>query len=1190
MINERYLIKKKLGQGRSAVYLCEDSEYPDKEIAIKILSADASVGEEKAFNDEYFILRRLNHPGIIKANDLGTVVKKGKDDVDLEIGSKFITMEFFPGCELIDYDKFNDDKILFEIIRQICSVLYYLHQSNYIYYDLKQENILVSNIKGKLFIKLIDLGFAKHIQNELNQDIRGTAEYIAPELLRKEKHDHRVDLYSLGILLYRIVYNSFPFETKNEMEIYKSHLEAEFSFPPSELPKVLMVVIKRLLVKEPGKRYDNILQVLSDLDIKIDEQLTNEWLPASVFSNRTDVLTILNTYLHDESSGEIFVVKGAEGSGKTSLISEIYSNYSNVVSIYEDKSKSGIEFINLILKRIIYSENVYSLLTDELKDRIEKLLSDSPSDFIDQLKSVINKLAASAKFILLLDGFGFYDDFTVEVLKNIFPILQVHGIKIILSENSESDIKSKIINNQREINLSAFTDSQLDEFLEKSFYKQFPREELKKLILLYADLLPGNITSFIKDLILLNVIQFNAEGVNLISDDRTSGLLKSSHEEIYKIRLNSLNTEELETAKFLSAFDSSLDTKTISILHDKSFEQLTEIYEGLQDKNIIQQINLTANPVFVTEGLKKFVYFYIDNKKEYHSKIVKKIQSKIPSFNKSELSKQFELSGDYKESYLVVQSEIKLAEKISAYSYQKRLLVHLLKLPLEHQYKIEIKFDLVKIYIKMSEFNLALDLIEELSKSIPGKNKLFDLAMSKASCLIGMGEYVSGRNLLNELIPQSEDKNTKLKLLVEIAHAEFELDRFDEAAGLCNQIIQNENSSGADKGKCYNFLGLIELYKENNFSGALSNFEKAEKIYQEAGLKLRVAQMEMNMGNIYNNTGNQKLAESYWNKSLQLNQSIGNLEQEALLLMNFGVSNFHKLNYEKSIEFYQRAHSIFLSLGNKSGRAIVQTNMGELHFITCEYQKAITFLTEAKNIYESLQSYNECLEAFFLLCRTYFAIGDYKTYGRMLKEFEELTSIDSVNEKHKMNLVLLKALLLQDENELKENLTRLIEIKNNYLQNEEKYNYFYTSSLIVKILIKLNEFTKALSELNSEELLAICKEYSYFEAERIYLLGLLSDSGNEPELKPALDYFLKSYELLKDLHISELTWRVMYMITFSYAERGNVSRASDYLVYTKSVIDYIAENIYDQRLKLIYYDQHERHSSLETLNRIAEKI
>ncbi len=65
MINKRFTIKKKLGEGRSKVFLCTDNENPEKEYAIKILPAEADENEVKVFRNEFFTLQKLNHPNII---------------------------------------------------------------------------------------------------------------------------------------------------------------------------------------------------------------------------------------------------------------------------------------------------------------------------------------------------------------------------------------------------------------------------------------------------------------------------------------------------------------------------------------------------------------------------------------------------------------------------------------------------------------------------------------------------------------------------------------------------------------------------------------------------------------------------------------------------------------------------------------------------------------------------------------------------------------------------------------------------------------------------------------------------------------------------------------------------------------------------------------------------------------------
>ena len=203
MINHRFEIIRQIGKGRSEVFLCKDFEISRKEVAVKFLPRNVDNNELLSFRNEYFLLQNLDHPNIIKAFDFGETVKVDQAE-PIDVGSHFISLEYFDSVELFKFKYLKDERNLKEIIKQLCSVLYYLHQSNYIYYDLKPENILVSSISDTPQIKLIDLGLAEFIPYRSYTTIKGTAEYIAPELLKNEPHDFRVDLYSLGILLYKI--------------------------------------------------------------------------------------------------------------------------------------------------------------------------------------------------------------------------------------------------------------------------------------------------------------------------------------------------------------------------------------------------------------------------------------------------------------------------------------------------------------------------------------------------------------------------------------------------------------------------------------------------------------------------------------------------------------------------------------------------------------------------------------------------------------------------------------------------------------------------------------------------------------------------------------------------------------------------------------------------------------------------
>src|SRR5690606_37388589 len=219
-----------------------------------------------------------------------------------------------------------------KIIAQLCSVLYYLHQSNFIYYDLKPENILVSNDEEDCIIKLIDLGLARYTFDEREFAARGTAEYIAPEILKNEPHDHRVDLYSLGMLLYKIAYNKFPFDLTEQIDIYKAHLEGGFDFPASSYSDVLINVIKKLLSREKDKRYFTTLQVLGDLNINL-EDYKRDWVPSKTFTNRKDALAVIHSFINKQTDGEVLTIRGVEESGKSFLLDEVYAKYEKTILI-----------------------------------------------------------------------------------------------------------------------------------------------------------------------------------------------------------------------------------------------------------------------------------------------------------------------------------------------------------------------------------------------------------------------------------------------------------------------------------------------------------------------------------------------------------------------------------------------------------------------------------------------------------------------------------------------------------------------------------------------------------------------------------------------------------------------------------------------------------------------------------------
>ena len=817
MINGRYKILKKAGEGRSTVYLCEDILKENSLLAIKILPYSVSNEEREAFRDEYFLLQKLSHPNIISVFEYGEVKSSGEGDkvFNISAGSPFFTLEYFDGVELYESQGLDQKNILVDILCQISSVLYYLHQSSYIYYDLKSENILVKVKDNQPVIRFIDFGLAARINNADKLSARGTSEYIAPEILRKEEIDHRSDLYSFGILLYKALYGKFPFSVKDQLGIYKAHLNEQFGFPESPLGNKLVDVVKVLLSKDPDERYYTSVGIINEIAPSRLQDLKKDWTRIQTFTARQDAFSIISSYIEKENGGEVLTIKGAEGAGKTRLLQELNHKYSSSFILSNDQKTPG-NIWNLFLRKILYQGNIYTGIDPETRELAVRLLEGKSTNLAEELKTVIVKLLAAGRFIVLVDNFNLISDFDLDIFIQIIPILQVNKIKVILTEDSSTEYKSKAINNLQVLNLNPFTETEVTEFVQNSFSEFYPDEEIKKAVILYSDLLPGSIEIFLKDLIVLDILKFATEGPSLRIDKDIDEVLKGSHEDIYKFRLDKLDPGSRELAVFLSLFNDNLDVKTITLLTNKKEEEIKPMLTKLAEANIIHFNPVIGIIQFSSRGIKEYTCSTIEDLKEAHLQAAQLISGRIPDFNKNELAGHWEAAGEYELAYDVLKEELLRARNASALAYERGLLEHLKGLPLNNDSLREVKIALSNCLFQIGEHQASLKLINELLKENLSAEEEISLKILKGKALISSQNLEEGKNLLESILLRIESEGRKNEILAEITEAEFEMAKYEEAEKLADKLINDKNSFSDTKGKVYRIKGLIELFKNNN--------------------------------------------------------------------------------------------------------------------------------------------------------------------------------------------------------------------------------------------------------------------------------------------------------------------------------------------------------------------------------------
>src|SRR5262249_19941660 len=202
-----YQIVEEIGHGgMGEVYRAvrADGQYT-KEVAIKLVRSGFESGSlAERFRNERQILASLDHPNIARLLDGGTT----KDAVP------YLVMELITGVPI---DQYCDDHSLsvsdrLELFRQVCAAVQYAHQRLVIHRDIKPSNILVTHDGVP---KLLDFGVAKLLDPSVNTGttiVRAmTPEYASPEQIRGEHITTGSDVYSLGVVLYRLLTGRSPY-------------------------------------------------------------------------------------------------------------------------------------------------------------------------------------------------------------------------------------------------------------------------------------------------------------------------------------------------------------------------------------------------------------------------------------------------------------------------------------------------------------------------------------------------------------------------------------------------------------------------------------------------------------------------------------------------------------------------------------------------------------------------------------------------------------------------------------------------------------------------------------------------------------------------------------------------------------------------------------------------------------------
>jgi serine/threonine protein kinase len=275
-----YRVQSLIASGGGGMVYRAEHTLIGRSAAVKVLRRHISTSGEAVgrFVREARVVNLIRHPNIVDIEEFG----------QLSDGRRYLVMELLEGPDLSEQLRSRGRlpvAEVHEILLPLCAALEAAHAAGVVHRDVKASNVSFARVNGTRVLKLLDFGIAKLLRPDAEAALLstlgtrlGTPCAMAPEQIRGERVDHRVDIYALGVLVYQLLTGRYPFVADSLPELDRLHLEGAPARPSSlaPLPGSLDAVVLRCMEKDAGRRFDSVAAFLRAFADAVSAQATSD--------------------------------------------------------------------------------------------------------------------------------------------------------------------------------------------------------------------------------------------------------------------------------------------------------------------------------------------------------------------------------------------------------------------------------------------------------------------------------------------------------------------------------------------------------------------------------------------------------------------------------------------------------------------------------------------------------------------------------------------------------------------------------------------------------------------------------------------------------------------------------------------------------------------------------------------------